>query len=64
MTVGELIEKLRTLPAQDEVVVFNGDMHNPSRATEVTIVRTSDLDDKYPEFVSDSAKGQAAVLIA
>ena len=71
MTVGELIESLKTLPQDMEIMVINEDRQDP---VDITLVSRGswtddvhpvaiDEDDFDPEFVQDDENGTVAVLV-
>jgi hypothetical protein len=71
MTVGELIESLKTLPQDMEIMVINEDRQDP---VDITLVSrgswTDDVEpdghayrDHDPEFIQDDENGTVAVLV-
>jgi hypothetical protein len=65
MTVGELIESLKTLPQDMEIMVINKHRHDP---VDITLVSRGgwgvDPDDEYEErFIQDDENGDIAVLV-
>ena len=77
MTVGELIESLKTLPQDMEIQVLNTEFMSPVDIVQVSRGSwsddTSDLtdeelddwepSDEEPEFVQDDETGKIAVLV-
>ena len=76
MTVGELIESLKTLPQDMEIMVINEDRQDPVdivtvsrgryRETDLgSLIRETDFDDEdhSDDFIQDDEKGTIAVLV-